>query len=841
MNDPETPDTNPEMPRSGDIGFGYFILVTVQLGLLVAIIQQFKIGEITGFVMIAPLVFAGFVIHAWLPRSLRLPFFFLLTLAGIFLLLDITSGILLVSLGLLLIGICHLPVAFMTRIMLLLFAGACLAVLRGWVHTPWSSLIMPILASMFMFRLILYMHNLRYEDSPASLWQRLCYFFMLPNVCFLFFPVIDYNTYLRTYYDDRPYLIYQKGIHWILRGITHLLLYRLVYYYLLPAPENVQDLGSVVLFMVSTYLLYLQISGLFHLIIGVLCLFGFNLPQTNHLYFLANGFNDYWRRINIYWKDFMMKMFYYPIYFRLQKWGKTSAIIMTIPLVFICTWMLHSYQWFWLHGTFPVTATDGIFWGLLGVLVAVNAWFETRRRKKRRLTGPAWSLTTALLQSMRILGMFLFMCVLWSFWGSTSFNDWITLVSAAGNSPVMDYLFFLLLLLLVVILGVITQYLASRSRPTSSKTKYGFASSAVPSSVLALLLLLVGIPEVGTALGPEAAEVVASVRNNRLNKQDAERLEMGYYEGLLAPSSFTSVLWTVQSKTPDDWVNTRESDVTADTNDILLYELVPSHEAMFKRAKLQTNSWGMRDKEYDHAKPAGTYRIALLGASYSMGEGVENNQAFEALLEEKLNQDHYGRDNTAYEILNFSVGGYTLPQRVALCNQKVLDFSPDAIFFISNTSEIKWARNHLIKLIQGDLDITLPYLVSIKEKAGIEHGMSWTEMNKRLQPFDEDTIRDGYKAIVSCARNHGALPVWIFLPKTEEEQPEDETKITQMAEEAGFITITLTGSFSSHDPDLIQLAPWDKHPNAWGHKLIADKLYEQMGAHNLLRPGAGDG
>jgi len=839
MINPGTSDANQEISRLGDIGFGYFILVAAQLGLLVAIIQQFKIGEITGFVKIAPLVFTGFVIHAWLPRSLRLPFFFLLTLAGIFLLLDTTSGILLVALGLLLIGICHLPIAFTKRIILLLLAGVCLAVLRGWVHTPWSSLIMPILASMFMFRLILYVHNLRYEDSPASLWQRLCYFFMLPNVCFLFFPVIDYKTYLRTYYDDRPYLIYQKGIHWMLRGITHLLLYRLVYYYLLPAPDNVQDLGSVVLFMVSTYLLYLQISGLFHLIIGVLCLFGFNLPQTNHLYFLATGFNDYWRRINIYWKDFMMSMFYYPIYFRLQKWGKTSAILISIPLVFLCTWMLHSYQWFWLHGTFPVTVVDGIFWGLLGALVAVNAWFETRRRKKRSLTGPAWSFTTALLRSMRILGMFLFMCVLWSFWGSTSFNDWITLVSAAGNSPVMDYLIFLLLLLFVVIVGVIAQFLMSRSRSASSEKKYNIAGSAVPSSVLALLLFLVGMPEVGTALGPEAAEIVASVRNNRLNKQDAERLEMGYYEGLLAPSSFTSVLWTVQAKTPDDWVNTRESDVTTDTNDILLYELVPSYKAIFKRAMLHTNSWGMRDKEYYQEKPAGVFRIALLGASYGMGEGVENNQTFEALLEEKLNQDHSGMDNTSYEILNFSVGGYTVSQKAALCNQKVQDFSPDAIFLVSNTSEIKWARNHLIKLIQEELDITLPYLVSIKKKAGIEHGMSWTEMNKRLQPYDEDIIRYGYEAIVSCARNRDALPVWIFLPKTEEEHPEDEVKITQLAEEAGFITITLTGSFSEHDPDLIQLAPWDKHPNAWGHKLITDKLYEQMGTHKLLQPGGG--
>lgn len=90
--------------------------------------------------------------------------------------------------------------------------------------------------------------------------------------------------------------------------------------------------------------------------------------------------------------------------------------------------------------------------------------------------------------------------------------------------------------------------------------------------------------------GPGGSRSRGFSENNRLNKQDAERLEMGYYEGLLAPNSFTSVLWTIQAKTPKDWVSTRESGVTIDTNNILLYELVASYDAMFKRAKLHTNS-----------------------------------------------------------------------------------------------------------------------------------------------------------------------------------------------------------------------------------------------------------
>ena len=76
-------------------------------------------------------------------------------------------------------------------------------------------------------------------------------------------------------------------------------------------------------FLLATFLLYLRVSGQFHLIVGVLHLFGFRLPETHHLYFLASSFTDFWRRINIYWKDFMMKLVYYPSFFRLQRLGTT--------------------------------------------------------------------------------------------------------------------------------------------------------------------------------------------------------------------------------------------------------------------------------------------------------------------------------------------------------------------------------------------------------------------------------------------------------------------------------------------------------------------------------------
>ena len=96
---------------------------------------------------------------------------------------------------------------------------------------PWSGPVWPILGSMFMFRLIVYLYDLSHEKTPGSVAARLSYFFMLPNVCFPLFPVIDYQAFRRTYYDHPDHhQIYQVGLNLMFRGVIHLLIYRFVYH-----------------------------------------------------------------------------------------------------------------------------------------------------------------------------------------------------------------------------------------------------------------------------------------------------------------------------------------------------------------------------------------------------------------------------------------------------------------------------------------------------------------------------------------------------------------------------------------------------------------------------------
>jgi len=59
-----------------------------------------------------------------------------------------------------------------------------------------------ILGSMFMFRLMIYLYDLKHRTAPFSLAHAVSYFFLLPNVCFPLFPVVDYKTFCSTYYNE---------------------------------------------------------------------------------------------------------------------------------------------------------------------------------------------------------------------------------------------------------------------------------------------------------------------------------------------------------------------------------------------------------------------------------------------------------------------------------------------------------------------------------------------------------------------------------------------------------------------------------------------------------------
>jgi len=423
-----TPVLDPQVERSKTDARRFAMLVA-PLALLLLTFKVYALEQ-PAFFTLACLVFGGFAVSYWLPFRFKETFLILLSLAGAYVLLSPLVASLLIAAGLLMFGIIRSEqLKFRWRVAAL---GGILAVcIYGRAMSRHHSLesFWPVLGAVFMFRMIIYLYDIKHQSGPVRIKDYLSYFFLLPNYYFLFFPVVDFQTFRRSFFQRDIHPVAQQGIWWIFRGTTHLLLYRLIYQMQARfAPPLMPVALAVALKIISCYLFYLRISGQFHIIAGMLCLFGYDMPETNHRYLLAHGINDLWRRINIYWKNFMVKMVYFPAYFKLRRKGALRAELLSTMLVVVATYFLHAYQFFWLKGQLRISVNDTLFWLILGSAMVLNVWIEYRNRQQPRIS--RWA--ARLQNAVQIVATFAFMAVLWSMWSTDNLADWFSFLRT-GN------------------------------------------------------------------------------------------------------------------------------------------------------------------------------------------------------------------------------------------------------------------------------------------------------------------------------------------------------------------------------------------------------------------------
>ncbi len=117
--------------------------------------------------------------------------------------------------------------------------------------------------------------------------------------------------------------------------------------------------------------------------------------------------------------------------------------------------------------------------------------------------------------------------------------------------------------------------------------------------------------------------------------------------------------------------------------------LRPGKEGWYQKegkAFLRINSLGYRDNEHEVAKPAGTYRIAVLGDSFTEARQVALEDTFPSLLGQELGTCA-GLSGRRVEVLNFGVGGYGTAQQLLTLRKDALRFAPDLVllaFFPGN-------------------------------------------------------------------------------------------------------------------------------------------------------------
>ena len=263
--------------------------------------------------------------------------------------------------------------------------------------------------------------------------------------------------------------------------------------------------------------------------------------------------------------------------------------------------------------------------------------------------------------------------------------------------------------------------------------------------------------------------------------------------------------------------------------------MTPSVTGILGGTRSTTNRWGMRDREYAREKPPGSYRFVLLGSSNEVGSGVKDDETFENLAEDKLNQSLLNQNVRQYEILNLSVGGYGVLRKLVRLERDGFGFSPDAVMFAVNAGDRVFDLDDMVRTFAPGSEQPFSYLDEVFKIARVDqldHRTSDLMIKHRLQTYLPDVYEWAFGRLRDqCAMREIRVFV-LYRPAAIDPsglEPTRRTEIIDAAKKADLDVIDLSSAFDQiEDRNTLVLSPWDDHTNAIGHKLLADKLNTEL-------------
>jgi hypothetical protein len=514
--------------------------------------------------------------------------------------------------------------------------------------------------------------------------------------------------------------------------------------------------------------------------------------------------------------------------------GDLNAKVVAILIIFVITWFLHSFQWFWLRGTFPLRTVDAIFWGSFGLLVAGNAVLESKGKKVRERTR-GWKYSAIMMS--KIMGMFLTMSILWSIWSAPTWSYWLEIAAFGFRPDLSSYGVLLLIAAGLWGTGTLLYYLFT-------KNNWGEIVNPDPKSSLAsgwsagivVFLLALHVQPVQKAASQFASVNLDGLLEHRLNEADEDLLVEGYYEEILIGNELTSPLAEMMENA--EGRRFRDSDGALIVDDIRNVIKKESQSFLFKGQEFSTNSFGIRDREYPLEKGENTIRSAVLGGSYVVGSGVNNQNVFDHRLEQEMNSSE---DSLDFEFWNFGSSGFDLIQSIYDFEvREAARHNFDNLIYISHGLDRQKNIQSLSQYLSSGRKSPYPFLTDIFNKIGITDSMSESEILRALKPVGNEIIRQSYKYLYELCLENDIKPIWVYWPTTRDRENNIELakEVQVMVREIGFAVIDLESVYEGVDRGELVVSsekPVDAHPNELGHRLISEALYSIfMDDPNLL-------
>jgi len=182
-----------------------------------------------------------------------------------------------------------------------------------------------------------------------------------------------------------------------------------------------------------------------------------------------------------------------------------------------------------------------------------------------------------------------------------------------------------------------------------------------------------------------------------------------------------------------------------------------------------------------------------------------------------------------------SVGGYGILQRLLRLEQQGFEFKPDAAMLSIAAADQQFLTGHLNKALNLGIKPPAGYremFERVVRKAGVHAGMPDLMVQRRLQPYITEIYEWTFRRFARECAQRGVRALVIYRPAPADFEGSEaamHAEMVQLARAAGLDVIDLSSAFDSvTNRGTLVLKKWDDHTTALGHRLLAEKLYEQL-------------
>lgn len=274
------------------------------------------------------------------------------------------------------------------------------------------------------------------------------------------------------------------------------------------------------------------------------------------------------------------------------------------------------------------------------------------------------------------------------------------------------------------------------------------------------------------------------------------------------------------------------------------WAMVPGYRGQPWGVDFRVNSLGFRGPEITRPKPAGTFRVIVLGDSIVLGSGLPENALISSRLEEMLEAL---RPGAHAQVINAGMPGYDVEQERMLLSEQGPALDPDAVVLIACLNDVP--NVSIADLVNPLRDLAVPGKVwltnlsalalmvqALYESIGIKHGSRLADLfSAERDPATTARIEKGWReyesALGAMARDCRARRIpFIVVLVPHAAQFEDtrhrfipQHRLAAICQKLDVPFLDLAPSFSSL-PSLPYILPDPVHLSPQGHQIMAQEI-----------------